>query len=114
MIQALGDRVLEVGREQAEGREGAGVPWEDGALHLHLVRDRGGVLTACAPKGDQHEVTRIGPAFHRHIANGFGEVRSDDPVDARGGLLDAQAELVGDRGQGGNGLRPVESKLSSE
>ena len=69
------------------------------------------MLAAGPAKGDEGEIARIGAALHRHFTNGFGDVSGDDPVDARGGFLDAHAELVGDRSQGGFGLFAIESKL---
>ncbi len=112
--EALGERVLEVGGEQAERRERAGVARKDGALHLHLARHGSGVLAAGTAEGDKGEVARIGAALDRDLADRLGEIRRHDPVDAGGGFFDAHVELVGDPAKRLGGACEVQAQRSPQ
>ncbi len=77
-------RRADVGGEQAERAEQAGVARHDDAPHAEIIGQRAGVQRAAAAERHQHEVARIEPALDRHDAQHLRHVGIDERDDARG------------------------------
>src|SRR6185437_985554 len=86
--------------EHPPGRERAGVPRHDHVGDAELLREEHGVHGACAAEGDQREVARLDPLLDGERADRLRHLRIDDRDDPLGQLLDAQAELLPQPGDG--------------
>ena len=90
--------VLDVGGEQPEGREVAGMPRHQHAQEPDLVGQRQRVHRAGAAVGDQGEVPRIVAALDGDFADGGGHADHRDPDDPLGERLNRHvAEAGGER-----------------
>ena len=94
--EGAGVVVLDVGVEQAEGREQAGRRRHDDAAHAELLRHRAGEHRAVAAEGAERVVARVAAALARDRADRPDHVGAGDLVGAVGGVLERQAERPGD------------------
>ncbi len=74
-----------------------------GSSDPELLRDRRGVEPAGAAEGHQRELPRVDAALHRHHAQRADHLGVGDLDDPLGGLLEAEAQLVAERGDGALG-----------
>ena len=89
--------VLDVGVEQAEGREQAGRRRHDDARHAERRRHAAGEQRAVAAEGEQREVARVAAALGRDRLDGADHVGGGDQMRAVGRVLQRHAQRAGDR-----------------
>ena len=94
---------LRPGEQQADGREEAGERRHDRGAHAELGCEGRRVNRACAAVGDEDELPRVAPALGGDRAQGPHHRRVREAVDAAGGRVDGQAELLGHASYGRGG-----------
>ncbi len=95
---------LEIGDQQAERRQRAGVTGHQHLSDTELARHHRGVDAAAAAEGDQAEVARIDAALDGDELDRLGHLRDQDAKDPEGGLHLAETGAPAQRLQ--NGVRP--------
>ena len=88
--------VLDLGVEQAEGREEPGRGRHDDARHLQRPGHPGGEERPVAAEGEERVLARVAAALARDRADRAHHVRRGDQVSAVGRLGERQAERHGD------------------
>ena len=79
--------VLDVGREQSQRREVAGMARHQHRRDAHAFREGEGVHRPRAAEGDQREVAGIVAALDRDLPDGGGHAGDGDGDDALGELF---------------------------
>src|SRR4029079_5636853 len=81
---------------------------DDDLLDAELAREHAGMRGARAAAREEHEVARIEPLLHRHLADDVRHLEFGDARDAGGGLVQAEPERPRDALDGGCGLGAIE------
>ena len=118
LVHHLGDDLIgaPVDRQQAEGREIAGIGRHDAGLHVEQVHHRGRLRRPGAAERQQREAARIDAALDGHLADGVGLVPVGDLDDAVGELLGAHVagQPGGERGDAGARALDVERDAAAD
>ena len=88
--------VLEVGVQDAEGRERCGIDGEHHALDSQLLRNGHRMQARRPAEGKQHELPRVEPLLEQRQSNGGAEVAVGHRQKPVGGGLGGKAEWKGD------------------
>src|SRR5215472_264186 len=90
--------ILEIHREQAEGRYVARARWDEDGAEAEQLSDPAGLERTRATEGDQRIAGRIDATLDGELEHRIGLVVRRDLEDALGGSLQREAKRLGDPG----------------